>query len=1100
MSANKGRKSPDGTGFLAGGGEMAELIRRTDWSRTALGPIDQWPQSLRTTVSLCLASNFPINIIWGPEHLQIYNDGYRVVCGDAHPTALGEPYTQTWASAWPAIGEPFEHALKGKTSFLENQRMFLFRNGYLEETFFTFSLSPIRDESGGIGGLFHPVTETTASMLAERRTRCLRDLNARLGDARTAAEVFAGTLEISASYELDLPFVALYALDGETYRLAGRSGLDLASPAAPVQMPVAATAPWPVKALIDNPVPLTIDNVAERVGPFPCGPYEEPPTRAVGLPIVIPGPGAPAALAILGVSPRLPFDETYRSFYSLLSAAIAAGLANARTYEDERRRLDMLAELDLAKTAFFSNVSHEFRTPLTLMLGPIEDALAGPLEGDQRARLEVAHRNALRLLKLVNSLLDFSRIEAGRLKARFEPTDLAALTADLASSFRSACERAGLDLRVDCPALAETVFVDRDLWEKVVLNLISNAFKFTLEGEIAVSLAEVDDGVELTVRDSGVGISADELPRVMERFHRIEGQKGRTHEGSGIGLALVDELVKLHGGEIVVESRLGEGSTFRVRLPHGRGHLPADQVAADTPLASTAVGANAYVAEALRWLPDAGPWDKPGAAPDEPGIEGRPRVVLADDNADMRAYVARLLSDAGYEVDAVSDGLAALEAVRRGPAPDLVLSDIMMPRLDGFGLLAALRADPELDGLLVILLSARAGEEARVEGLAAGADDYLVKPFSARELRARVDGAVRLARQRRDAAKHEQALRLEIADARSRAALRRSEGELAFTLEAGRLGSWTLDLLHDRFEASALLHEMLGVPVGERLERRADAMARVHPEDRAAHTAAVSRVIAAGGDLETEFRILSPDGAIGWIMLRGRADHDADGRPVRLAGVAMDITARKRAEERQTLLLHELNHRVKNTLATVQSLTFQTAARAAAPPDFLNALQARIIALAEAHDLLAESAWEGAALADVVERTLAPYVSAGGGRRVAFSGPAVRLRPNAAVTLNMAFHELATNAAKYGALSAEGGCVDITWRTDLSSDPRAVEIEWREHGGPAVAPRTQRGFGSRLIEDGLARELSAQVDLTFPPEGARCRMRLPLGHKLRLAA
>src|SRR4051794_21554845 len=208
--------------FLTGSGEMATLIRSRDWSATPLGPIDDWPQSLRTTVSLCLGSNFPINIIWGSQHTQIYNGGYRVVCGDAHPAAFGQGYDVTWASAWPAIGEPFARALAGETSYIENQRMFLTRNGYPEETFFTFSTSPIRDESGGIGGLFHPVTETTTVMLAERRTRALRDLTGALGALDDLSRLAPVTIKILSAFEFDLPFVLFYeaSADGSRYRLS----------------------------------------------------------------------------------------------------------------------------------------------------------------------------------------------------------------------------------------------------------------------------------------------------------------------------------------------------------------------------------------------------------------------------------------------------------------------------------------------------------------------------------------------------------------------------------------------------------------------------------------------------------------------------------------------------------------------------------------------------------------------------------------------------------------------------------------------------------------------------------------------------------------
>jgi signal transduction histidine kinase len=1090
--------------FLSGGGEMAELIRSTDWSKTPLGPIEAWPQSLRTTVSLALASNFPINIIWGPGHSQIYNDGYRVMCGAAHPKALGEGYHETWASAWPEIGPPFEQALAGGRSFLENQRMFLFRNGYLEETFFTFSLSPIRDESGGVGGVFLPVIETTPTILADRRTRLLRDLNARLADARTAGAVFAAAIEIAGDHPFDLPFVLLYELDADAgaYRLAGHLGIDAGAPAAAPSLPLDAAAPWPVERLLGARDPVRIE-LGEVLPPgTPCGPYDEPPSTALGFALAASNSTPPSALLMVGVSPRLPLDDDYGGFCSLLAAAVSAGLANARAYEEERQRAEALAALDRTKTAFFSNVSHEFRTPLTLMLGPIEDALAGAedLPPVLREQLDVAHRNALRLLKLVNSLLDFSRIEAGRTRASFEPTDLAALTAGLASSFDSACARAGLALVIDCPPLPEPVFVDRDLWEKVVLNLVSNAFKFTLEGQITVSLRAQARQVELVVSDTGVGIDEVELPRVFERFHRIEGQKGRTYEGTGIGLALVDELVRLHGGAIRAESREGQGSAFHVTIPLGAAHLPREHISMERSLASTEGRDSAFVAEALRWLPDHDRVRGETVEPRETELdESRPRILLADDNADMRAYVRRLLEDGGYQVEAVENGRAALDAIRRGPPPDLLLSDVMMPELDGFGLLSAVRADPDLEGVLVILLSARAGEEARVEGLAAGADDYLVKPFGARELQARVDGAVRLARQRRESAHRERDLLAEIAVERGKSALRQSEQQLEFALQAGRMGSWELDIVSGRLATSEYCRTIFGLVPGDPFERYEDIIARVHPDDKKKRQDAVDHAIATGADLEVEHRILMPDGSIGWVLTRGRAAYEK-GRAVRAAGVSLDITARKTAENHQRLLLDELNHRVKNTLSTVQSIAMQTRGSDARPSRFDVVFLARIEALARAHDLLTEASWEGASLGEVMGRTLAFHVSGGEAARVRLSGPPIQLSPNAAVTLNLAFHELATNAVKYGSLSTSAGRVDVDWKIDDATSPSAVVIEWRESGGPEVSTPTRRGFGSRLIERGLAHEFSGECELRFRPEGLHCRIRLPLSAKLKAAA
>ena len=461
--------------------------------------------------------------------------------------------------------------------------------------------------------------------------------------------------------------------------------------------------------------------------------------------------------------------------------------AQARAYEVERKRAEALAELDHAKTAFFSNVSHEFRTPLTLALGPLETLLEteqGGLPEGAREQLTVAHRNCMRLLRLVNTLLDFSRMEAGRVQARYQATDLARFTADLASSFRSVCEHGGLRLLVDCPPLSAPVYVDPDMWEQLVLNLVSNAFKFTLGGEIEVKLRAAGDRCELSVRDTGVGIPEAELPRMFERFHRIEQSRGRTLEGTGIGLALVQELARLHGGSVRVESTLGRGSTFTVAVPFGTAHLPAGRIGAarELPpreLPSTGLGARPYVEEALRWVPD-GEVPTAGGTEDAVRREGRPgeprpRVLVADDNADMREYVRRLLAQR-YEVEVVSDGQAALEAARRR-RPALVLSDVMMPRLDGFALLRELRTDPGLRTVPVVLLSARAGEESRVGGLEAGADDYLVKPFSARELLARVSANLELVRVREEA-EHERVARASAEEAERRSALLAEAGAL----------------------------------------------------------------------------------------------------------------------------------------------------------------------------------------------------------------------------------------------------------------------------------------------------------------------------------
>jgi two-component sensor histidine kinase len=481
------------------------------------------------------------------------------------------------------------------------------------------------------------------------------------------------------------------------------------------------------------------------------------------------------------------------------------------------------------------------------------------------------------------------------------------------------------------------VHVDRDLWEKIVLNLLSNAFKFTHEGGITVTLGAEGGDAVLRVRDTGIGIREADLSRVFERFYRVEDARGRTYEGSGIGLALVQELVRLHGGSVEVASRLGEGTEFAVRLPFGHAHLPVELEARAIP-GSTAVLASAYVEEAQRWLPGRAAPITTAFARDP----ARPRVLVADDNTDMREYVQRLLATR-YEVEAVADGQAALAAARRQP-PDLVLSDVMMPGLDGLGLLAALRADPALGGVPVVLLSARAGEDAQVEGLEAGADDYLIKPFSARELLARV----------------------------------RTHLDMA---------QW-----------------------------------------------------------------------------------------------------RRRNEARLKLLVDELNHRVKNTLATVQSIATQVLHGTPVNQEAREAIEARLMALSRSHNLLTREKWEAASLVDVAGQALAPFRREGSTARFTLEGMPLRLPPKHALALGMAFHELATNAAKYGALSNDTGHVRLAWTVGGGR----LRLAWREHGGPPVQPPARRGFGSRLIERGLAHELDGRVRLDYARDGVVCAIDMPL--------
>jgi len=853
---------------LAGGGEMGALMRSVDWARTAVGPVSAWPQSLRTALSILLETGFPMYIAWGPEFIQFYNDGYRPILGSTkHPAAMGLSTRVTFAEIWDIIGPMFLGVMQGTATTLVDFLLPLDRHGFVEECYFIFSYSPIREEGGDVGGVLVTVTETTERVLGARRLETLQELAARTQKAPAAEAACAAAAEVLGGNPADLPFSLLYLLDpdGKRARLAGAAGLDPEAAAAPSWIDLAAEdSPWPLAAVLETGEPRFPEA-------HPTGAGALPARRIAVLPIAQPGEDRPAGALVAAISPRLVFDANYRSFLALVAGEIAASISNARALAEAKARAEALAEIDRVKTAFFSNVSHEFRTPLTLILGPARDALAGAetLPAADVERWDLVHRNGLRLLKLVNTLLDFSRIEAGRIQASYEPADLAALTRDLGSAFRSAIEHAGLRFELDVETLDEPVFVDRDMWEKIVLNLLSNALKFTFEGEIGIALRRRGEQAALTVRDTGTGIPSDQIPRLFDRFHRVPGARARTHEGTGIGLALVQELVRLHGGTITVESVVDRGTAFTVTLPFGASHLPQDHVAAPSGPGSAA-GAAPFVREALRWSP-------PPAAERAPGDREAARILLADDNADMRDYVTRLLED-HWTVEVVADGETAL-ARARAALPDLILSDIMMPGLDGYQLLQALRADERTRGIPVIFLSARAGDEARIEGLSAGADDYLVKPFSARELLARVGTRLEIARLRREAER-----------ARARLYSQFMQAPVPVCILAGP--ELVYDLANPLYERMVGRSEITGKPMRE-----------VFPE--LPHDAAIfqilGRVYASGEPFTADEYLvtldLHGDGTVEDVFFKFTAHpmRDAAGQIQSVMAVAVDVTAQVNA-------------------------------------------------------------------------------------------------------------------------------------------------------------------------------------------------------------
>jgi GAF domain-containing protein len=472
----RGPAPTDGTDVFAAGGDAGRDLRAVDWSATPLGPPDTWPRSLSTVVRMMLSSQFSMWMAWGPELTFFCNEAYRRdTLGKKYPWALGRPASEVWAEIWPEIGPRIETVMStGQATWDEALQLFLERSGYPEETYHTFSYSPLSDDDGEIAGMLCVVSEDTDRVIGERRMATLRDLGAVPSSGLDEHEFLQAASVQLAGNPGSLPFTLIYLFgeDGQS-RLAGSSGVPPGHAVGPRRIAAGAQEPWPTASAAAGRA-VVVDDLAERFDAVPTGPWELPPEQAIVVPLAQPGRDRPYGFLVVGANRYRPVDADYRAFVELIVQRLAAGVTAARSYEAERQRSEQLMELDRAKTVFFSNVSHEFRTPLTLMLGPLEDALTGSGTLDA-GQLELVHRNALRLLKLVNALLDFSRAEAGRVRAEFRPLDLGALTAELAGTFRDATNRAGIELEIACDELPEPVYVDRDLWERIVLNLISNA-------------------------------------------------------------------------------------------------------------------------------------------------------------------------------------------------------------------------------------------------------------------------------------------------------------------------------------------------------------------------------------------------------------------------------------------------------------------------------------------------------------------------------------------------------------------------------------------------------------------------------------------------
>ena len=660
-------------GFLSGGGELGALMRAFPWETTPLGPPESWPQNLKMAMRIMLTSRQPIWIGWGEELIYFYNDPYKSIIGGKHPWALGRPTREVWREIWRRYRPMLDTAMGGdQGTYVEAQLLIMERNGYPEETYYTFSYSPIPNDDGQVGGIFCANSDDTQRVIGERQLALLRDLAAEAGHARDWQEACVrgarGARKQSARPALraDLHRRARRRCRGaggrsrhraeaiprprrrsawtkprpgrSARRLRSQSVQTVVEPAGPCRHQTFPPAPGP------SPRP-------GRPAPDPADRRDRPRRRAGRRPQPVP----PVRRQLPGLPrPRRRADRRgHRQRAGLRGGAPARrGAGRDRPRQDDvllqrqprvPHAADADARADRGHAAGHACASAAGPSPPARDRPPQQPA---PAQAGQLAARLLAHRG---------------RPDRRELRAR--PT-WRNFTAEAGLQLRVGDRTAGLWLRIDCPSLPEPVYVDRDMWEKIVLNLLSNAFKFTFEGEIAVELQGVGGRqafAQLTVRDTGVGIPQSELPRLFERFHRIEGQKSRSFEGSGIGLALVQELVRLHGGTIRGRKRGRQGHGLHRLHPVRRRPSPDRSDRTGALAGSTSLRAEAFVEEALRWLPSdddsEAPDDRADDCPDLPSHErtAGARIVVADDNADMRNYVRRLLQPR-WEVEAVSDG------------------------------------------------------------------------------------------------------------------------------------------------------------------------------------------------------------------------------------------------------------------------------------------------------------------------------------------------------------------------------------------------------------------------------------------------------------
>ena len=646
-------KKPDLLGIAQS--EMAQRVRAFDWASSPLGPIESWPQSLLIAISICLNSRFPMFVWWGPKHINIYNDGYIPMLGARHPRALGRPARDSWDDIWADVGPQADLVMhKGQATWNERVHLRMERHGFPEDTWFTWSYSPIHDESGGVGGLFCAVTEDTPRVLAERQRDKL--------DSRLRALVTASS---DVVYCMSPDWTVMHHLRGQDFIVdtSAESGtwMDRYIPAEERERVTSAIE----RAIRDKSV-FELEHRVRRAN----GSIGWTFSRAV---------------------PILNEAGEITEWFG------AASDVSARKEAEEalRRNAAELKETDRRKDEFLAMLAHELRNPLA----PISYALqalrmrSAP-DSSQKAAQDIIDRQVQQLVRLVDDLLDVSRITRGKVELKLGIVELAVVIDQALETVKPFIEQRGHAVGVDVPHDVWLV-ADSTRLAQVFANILHNAAKFTQPpGVIQVSARRDGDGVRVAVTDNGIGIPADQLRAIFGMFAQVDGSLERANGGLGIGLTIAKTLVELHHGQIRAASDgAGKGTSFEVYLP------AQDRKARHTGRPQQVV----------------------------PKSSKPLRVLVVDDNRDVAQSMGRMLEMLGHSVRVEYGGASAIRASDEF-SPDVVLLDIGMPGLNGYDVCQTIKRRPLLKNTVVVAQTGWAEGQRGARAQEAGFDHHLVKP------------------------------------------------------------------------------------------------------------------------------------------------------------------------------------------------------------------------------------------------------------------------------------------------------------------------------------------------------------------------------------